>query len=44
LRERRLQEELRNAPPAQRKSLSESVAAIREEIERLATMPAANPR
>jgi len=44
LRERRLQEELRNAPVAQRKQLSEAVAAIREEIERLATMPAANPR
>jgi hypothetical protein len=44
LRERRLQEELRSAPAAQRKSLAEAVAAIREEIERLATMPAANPR
>jgi DNA primase len=44
LRARRLQEELRNAPAAQRKALSEAVAAIREEIERLATMPAANPR
>ncbi|HZS24727.1 MAG TPA: DNA primase [Gaiellaceae bacterium] len=44
LRERRLQEELRSAPPERRKPLSEAVAAIREEIERLATMPAANPR
>jgi DNA primase catalytic core len=44
LRERRLQEELRSAPAEQRKPLSEAVAAIREEIERLATMPAANPR
>ena len=44
LRERRLQEELRAAPAEQRKSLAEAVEAIREEIERLATMPAANPR
>src|SRR5690349_21445432 len=44
LRQRRLEEDLRNAPVAQRKSLAEAVAAIREEIERLATMPAANPR
>jgi hypothetical protein len=44
LRERRLQEELRAAPAEQRKPLAEAVAAIREEIERLATMPAANPR
>jgi DNA primase catalytic core len=44
LRARRLEEELKVAPPAERKSLSEAVAAIREEIERLATMPAANPR
>jgi len=44
LRERRLQEELRAAPAEQRKTLAEAVTAIREEIERLATMPAANPR
>jgi DNA primase len=44
LRERRLQEELREAPPEQRKTLSEAVAALREEMERLATMPTANPR
>jgi DNA primase len=44
LRERRLQEELREAPLEQRKPLAEAVEAIREEIERLATMPAANPR
>jgi DNA primase len=44
LRERRLQEELRAAPAEQRKALAEAVTAIREEIERLATMPAANPR
>jgi len=44
LRERRLQDELRNAPGVQRKALAEAVEAIREEIERLATMPAANPR
>jgi len=44
LRERRLQEELREAPLDQRKPLAEAVEAIRDEIERLATMPAANPR
>src|SRR5581483_4698098 len=44
LRVRRLQEELRSAPPERRKPLAEAVAAIRDEIERLATMPAANPR
>jgi DNA primase len=44
LRERRLQEELRNAPVEQRKPLAESIAALREEMENLATMAAANPR
>jgi len=44
LRERRLQEELRSAPVEQRKTLSEAIAALREEMENLATMAAANPR
>src|SRR4051794_24059379 len=44
LRERRLQEELRSAPVEQRKPLAESIAALREEMENLATMAAANPR
>ncbi|HZR96848.1 MAG TPA: DNA primase [Gaiellaceae bacterium] len=44
LRQRRLEEQLRAAPGEQRKSLAEAVAALREEIERLATMGAANPR
>jgi DNA primase len=44
LRQRRLEEELRAAPPEQRKHLAEGVAALREEIERLATMAPANPR
>ena len=44
LRERRLQEELRNAPVEQREPLAESIAALREEMENLATMAAANPR
>jgi DNA primase catalytic core len=44
LRERRLQEELRNAPVEQRKTLSGTISALRDEMEKLATMPAANPR
>jgi DNA primase len=44
LRQRRLEEQLRAAPGEQRKALAESVAALREEIERLATMAAADPR
>jgi len=44
LRERRLQEELRNAPVEQRKTLSGAISALRDEMEKLATMPAANPR
>jgi DNA primase len=44
LRERRLQEELRSAPVEQRKTLAEAIAALREEMENLATMAAANPR
>jgi DNA primase len=44
LRERRLQEELRAAPPERRKALAERVAELREEMESLATMAAADPR
>jgi len=44
LKERRLQEELRSAPPERRKPLAEKVAELREEIESLATMAAADPR
>jgi DNA primase len=44
LRQRRLEEQLRAAPGEQRKPLAEAVAALREEIERLATMAAADPR
>jgi DNA primase len=44
LRQRRLEEQLRAAPGEQRKSLAEAVSALREEIERLATMAAADPR
>src|SRR3954470_19408507 len=44
LRQRRLEEQLRAAPGEQRKTLAEAVAALREEIERLATMAAADPR
>jgi DNA primase catalytic core len=44
LRERRLQEEIREAPVEERKRLAESIGALREEMERLATMAAANPR
>src|SRR5689334_6295008 len=44
LRQRRLEEQLRAAPGEQRRALAEAVAALREEIERLATMAAANPR
>jgi hypothetical protein len=44
LRQRRLEEQLRAAPGEQRKSLAEAVSALRDEIERLATMAAADPR
>ena len=44
LRQRRLEEQLRAAPGEQRKPLAEAVSALREEIERLATMAAADPR
>ncbi|MGZ4356185.1 MAG: DNA primase [Gaiellaceae bacterium] len=44
LRERCLQEELRNAPPEKRKALAEHVAELREEMESLATIAAADPR
>jgi DNA primase len=44
LHERRLQEELRNAPPERRQPLAMKVAELREEIESLATMAAADPR
>jgi DNA primase len=44
LHERRLQEELRNAPPERRQGLAMKVAELREEIESLATMAAADPR
>jgi DNA primase len=44
LRERRLQEELRTAPPERRKALAERVAELRDEMESLATMAAADPR
>ena len=44
LHERRLQEELRNAPGERRQLLAQRVAELREEIESLATMAAADPR
>jgi DNA primase len=44
LRQRRLQDEVRSAPPEKQKPLAEAVAALREEIERLATIAAADPR
>jgi len=44
LHERRLQEELRNAPPERRQPLAMKVAELREEIESLATIAAADPR
>ena len=44
LHERRLQDELRNAPPERRQGLAKRVAELREEIESLATMAAADPR
>jgi DNA primase len=44
LRERRLQEELRTAPPERRKALAERVAELRDEMESLATIAAADPR
>jgi DNA primase len=44
LRERRLQDELRNAPPERRQALAKLVAELREEIESLATIAAADPR
>jgi DNA primase len=44
LHERRLQDELRNAPAERQQSLAQRVAELREEIESLATMAAADPR
>jgi DNA primase len=44
LHERRLQDELRNAPAERRQPLAKRVAELREEIESLATMAAADPR
>ena len=44
LRERRLQEELRTAPAERRRALAERVSELREEMESLATMAAADPR
>ena len=44
LRERSLQDELRNAPPERRQPLARRVAELREEIESLATIAAADPR
>jgi hypothetical protein len=44
LRQRRLEEQLRAAPGEERKPLAEQVSALRDEIERLATMAAADPR
>ena len=44
LHERHLQEELRSAAPERRQSLALRVAELREEIESLATMAAADPR
>jgi len=44
LHERRLQEELRNAPAERRQGLAKRVAELREEIESLATIAAADPR
>lgn len=44
LHERRLQEELRNAAPERRQPLAMKVAELREEIESLATIAAADPR
>ncbi len=44
LHERRLQEELRNAPGERRQLLAKRVAELREEIESLATIAAADPR
>ncbi|MBV8064715.1 MAG: DNA primase [Actinobacteria bacterium] len=44
LRERKLQEELRTAPNEQRQQLAQRVAELREEMESLATIAAADPR
>jgi DNA primase len=44
LHARRLQDELRTAPAERRQSLAQRVAELREEIESLATMAAADPR
>jgi DNA primase len=44
LRERRLRRELESAVEDARKPLEEAVSALREELERLATMAAADPR
>jgi DNA primase len=44
LRERRLRRELESAGEDERKPLEEAVSALQEELERLATMAAADPR
>jgi hypothetical protein len=44
LHARRLQDELQTAPAERRQSLAQRVAELREEIESLATMAAADPR
>jgi DNA primase len=44
LKERRLQEELRSAPGEERQQLAMRVAELRDEIESLATIAAADPR
>jgi DNA primase len=44
LHQRRLQDELRTAPAERRQSLAQRVAELRDEIESLATMAAADPR
>jgi DNA primase len=44
LRERRLHEEIKTAPPELQQALAKRVAELREEIESLATMAAADPR
>jgi DNA primase len=44
LHERQLQEQIRQAPIEERKSLGDAIEALRREIDRLATMAAADPR
>jgi len=44
LHARRLQDELQTAPAERRQSLAQRVAELRDEIESLATMAAADPR